>query len=80
MSVLNGTSTGDGEQLYSIILKSVHNCRSYGADKFGCAHPPPPQTVIVDNYVSLTASGCDKNAILQLYFSLQPEYTKLAVF
>ena len=32
---LNGTCTRDGEQLCQIILKSIHNCRSYGPDKFG---------------------------------------------
>ena len=35
MSVSNGTSTCDGEQLSQIILKSICNCRSYGPDKFG---------------------------------------------
>ena len=35
MYVSNGTSTCDGEQLCQIILKFIHNCRSYGPDKFG---------------------------------------------
>ena len=29
----SGTSTRDGEQLCQIILKSIYNCGSYGADK-----------------------------------------------
>ena len=34
----NGTSTYDGEQLCQIILKSIHNCRSYSLDNFGWTH------------------------------------------
>ena len=30
MNVSNGTWTRDGEQFCQIILKSIHNCRSYG--------------------------------------------------
>ena len=37
-NVSNGTSTHDGEQSCQIILKSIHNCRSYGLDKFGRMH------------------------------------------
>ena len=31
-NVSNGTATPQGEQLYQIILKSMHKCRSYGLD------------------------------------------------
>ena len=30
-----GTSTSEGERLCQIILKYIHNCRSYGQDMFG---------------------------------------------
>ena len=59
MNVSNGTSTCDGEQLCHNILKSIHNCRSYGLDKFGWtdtlmqAHTP---NCHCDNYVLLTTS------------------------
>ena len=62
-------SVRDKEQLSQIILKSIHNCRSYGLDKFGrmdtCAHAHTPTQAYTlnchcDNYVSLTASGLDK--------------------
>ena len=33
-NVSNGTSTHGGEQLCQIILKSIHNCKSYGLHKF----------------------------------------------
>ena len=33
INVSNGTATSQGEQLCQIILKSMHNCRSYGWDK-----------------------------------------------
>ena len=68
-NVSNGTNLHcDGEQLRQIILKSIHNCRRYGQDKFiqmdthrhgrMQAHTP---NYCCNNYVSLTASGLDKN-------------------
>ena len=63
MTVSTGTSTRDGEQLCHVILKSIHNCGSYGQDKFGWTvesmHARTPNCHC-DN-VSLTASGLDKN-------------------
>ena len=61
-NVSNSTSALDGEQLCQIILKSIQNCRSYGPDKFGRTdiHMHTPNCHC-DNYVSLTASGLDKN-------------------
>ena len=61
-NVSNGTSSRDGEQLCQIILKSIHNCRSYGLRDFertdGRMHTHTPNCYC-DNYVSLTASGFD---------------------
>ena len=67
-NVSNGTSPHQGEQSYQIILKSMHKCRSYCPDKSGRTHArtnarthahTPYQSS--GDYVSLTASGLDKN-------------------
>ena len=59
-NVLYGTPKHDGKQYCQIILKSIQNCRSYGRDKFGRTHT---RTLYChwDKYVSLIASGLDKN-------------------
>ena len=51
-------STSDGEQLCKTILKSIHNCRSYGPDEFGRMHTHT-LNCHCDNYISLTESGLD---------------------
>ena len=65
-NVLNGTSTHDREQLFQIILKSIHNCRSYGPDKFRLAdaleHAHTPNCYC-NNYISLTASGLNNSKV-----------------
>ena len=59
----NGTSTCDGEQMRQIVLQSIHNCRSYGPDKFRWTDAVMPANTpnCHDQYVSLSASGLDNN-------------------
>ena len=60
MNVSNGTSTCDGEQ-YRVklhTLKSIHNCRSYGLDKFRCTHIH--QTVVVTTFSCSPTAGLTK--------------------
>ena len=38
MKISNGTSTHDGKQFCQVSLKSIHNCRRYGPDKFERMH------------------------------------------
>ena len=60
------TSTPDGEHLCQIILKSIHNCRSYGPDKFGrtdgCMRKHThTSNFSCYNFVLLTARRLDKS-------------------
>ena len=50
------------ETIVSIILKPIHNCRSYGPDKLERinGHTDNTPNCHYDTYVSLTTSGLDK--------------------
>ena len=65
--VSNGTSIGDGHLLCQI-MESIHNCRSYGPNKFRLTDTQTntqmhshTQSCCCNNYVSLTSSGLHKN-------------------
>ena len=64
------TATPQGEQLCQIIVKSMHNCRSYGGCMYAHTHTHTLKWNY-NNYVSLTSSGPDKNSFctsVQAYF------------
>ena len=65
----NGTSPPQGQQLYQIVLKFMHNCTSYDLDKSGRkdarthAHTPNKNC---NNYVSLTRKWARQKIITRL--------------
>ena len=69
-NVSKGTSTSDGEQLGQIILKSIHNCRSYVPDKLRCTHAPMQihQTVKVTTMSHSSQAGLTKMVSFQVNF------------
>ena len=62
-----------------IILKSIHNCRSYGPDTFrwmdGQMHAQTHAHTTIcsyNNYVSFTASGLEKSIVAKEYYVQRP--------